>query len=213
MTRLLVASALLIPAVAMAQPVPEPTDPNEPTNPADQAPPAPQPDPSAAPVQPVPVPEPAPTVIVNPPPRATVISTEPQYETVQSPFNAPIFASGAITFAVSYGAAVITAASVDADDREQWAERLYVPVVGPWLALNDYGDCPITNEQCDDETTTKVLLVADGVLQAGGVIGMITGLLSPSYHTRPVRTSQDTKVRVRPTVGRGGNGLMVFGRF
>ena len=204
-SRLLLASALLIPAIASAQPVPEPQDPNEPNQPADQ--PAPAPDPQPAPV------EPAPTVIVNPAPRATVITTEPSYELVEDSWNAPVFTTGALVFAGSYGAAVIAAASMDDDQRDRWAERLYVPVVGPWLALNDYGnDCPIELPQCDDETTTKVLLVADGVFQAAGVVTMVSGLLRPSYHKRVIRTSSADRVRVRPTVvGRGGSGLMVFG--
>ena len=209
--RLFLASAMLIPAIATAQPVPEPQDPNEPNQPADQTPPAPDPQPAPVVVDP----EPAPTVIVNPQPRATVVTTEPAYETVEDSWNAPVFTTGALVFAGSYGAAVITAASLEDDQRERWAERLYVPVVGPWLALNDYGnDCPIAEPQCDDETTTKVLLVADGVFQAAGVVTMVSGLLRPSYHKRVIRTTSNDRVRVRPTVvGRGGSGLMVFGRW
>src|SRR5688500_18862875 len=112
--RLLLASAMLIPAIASAQPVPEPQDPNEPNQPADQTPPAPNP----APV--VVEPEPAPTVIVNPAPRATVVTTEPAYETVEDSWNAPVFTTGALVFAGSYGAAVITAASLEDDQRERW---------------------------------------------------------------------------------------------
>jgi hypothetical protein len=167
--------------------------------------------------------DPPPTVIVNPPPApepqltgtATVISTEPQYETVQDSWNAPVFTSGLVTFGVGYGAAVIGAATQDRDERERWADRLYVPVVGPWLALNDYGPCPIANPECDRATSTKVLLIADGIVQAGGVITMVTGLVSPSYHRRVVSTGYaDTKVRVRPSlVGSSGHGMTVFGRF
>jgi hypothetical protein len=196
-------SSLPFAAIAFAQPVPVPADPDEPY-------PPPSPTPPPAP----PVADPAPIVIVNPPPRATVISTEPAYETVEDQWNAPVFASGALVFALSYGGSVVAAASRDAEERDRWAERLYVPVVGPWLALNDHGACPIERPSCDDETTTKVLLVADGVLQATGVITMVAGLLQPTHHRRVVRMSaNDTKVRVRPSVGRGGSGLEVFGRF
>jgi hypothetical protein len=207
-SRLLLASAMLLPAIASAQPVPEPQDPNEPNQPADQTPPAPPP--VSEPV----VTDPPPTVIVNPAPRATVVTTEPAYELVEDDWNAPVFATGALVFAGSYAAAVIAAASQEDDERDRWAERLYVPVVGPWLALNDHGSCPIENPACDDETTTKVLLIADGVFQAGGVVTMVTGLLRPSYHRRVVRTASTDRVRVRPTVvGRGGSGLMVFGQW
>lgn len=199
-------------AVALAQPA-QPTNPNEPypnPPPPTQPAPAPQPDSTTTVVTP------PPTVIVNPPaPSATVVQTDPGYETVEDYWNAPVFASGAVTFAASYGAAVIAAASLDQDKRDRWGDRLYLPVVGPWLALNDYGsNCPIAEPQCDDQTTTKVLLVADGVFQAAGVVTMVTGLLSPTYHRRPIRYTYDTKVHVRPgVVGRGGSGLHVFGRF
>lgn len=215
MTRLrtiaLAAVLAIPPAAALAQP-PDPNDPNKPADPPAE-PTSPTDVPTTAPPTPPPT-EPPPTVIVNPPPQATVISTEPGYETVQDPFNAPLFTSGAITFAASYGAAVVAAAAMNDDDRDQWGKRLYVPVAGPWLALNDHGDCPIQLARCDDSTTTKVLLVADGIMQGVGVIGMFAGIVSPSYHTRPIRTAMDTKVRVRPTVvGRSGSGLTVFGRW
>jgi hypothetical protein len=83
-----------------------------------------------------------------------------------------------------------------------------VPVAGPWLALNDWGNCPITSSSCDTNTTDKVLLVADGVFQAAGLIAMVDGVLSPSHHRVVTRTA-DRKVHVTPT----GSGLAVFGHF
>jgi hypothetical protein len=154
-------------------------------------------------------PAPTPVVVVNPQnteptPRTTVV--EPQYETVYDNYNAPVFTTGALTFLGSYGASVIYAGSSE----HAGADRLYVPVVGPWLALNDWGDCPITNENCDNTTTAKVLLVADGVFQAAGVITMLDGILEPSSHRAVMRTAKvDTKVHVSPT----HNGFAVFGHF
>ncbi len=87
-----------------------------------------------------------------------------------------------------------------------------MPVVGPWLALNDWGDCPIEQPRCDKNTTDKVLLVADGVFQGAGVITMITGLLSPTHSTVYANggvAKVDTKVHVTPT----HNGFAVLGRF
>jgi hypothetical protein len=110
-------------AIAFAQPVPVPDDPGEPYPPA--APP--------------PIAEPAPVVIVNPPPRATVISTEPAYETVEDQWNAPCLRRARPP--LCHGGASPRRHATRRSDR--WAERLYVPVVGPWLALNDHGDCPI----------------------------------------------------------------------
>jgi hypothetical protein len=172
MTRLALLGALLIPALASAQPAPD--------------------DPGA----------PAPTVIVTPPAPAPapVVATpiEPEYREVYDSYNAPMFASGAAVFGLSYGASVITAAT---SDNQRGNNRLYVPVVGPWLALRDRGSCDVLRSSCDHETTAKVLLIADGVFQAAGVIGMLDGLLRPSTHRVLVTQAKvDTRTRVRPTV-------------
>jgi hypothetical protein len=171
-TRLVLLGALLAPALASAQPAPA--------------------DPEA----------PAPTVIVSPPPppaRApvVVVPPQPEYREVYDSYSASRFAAGAAVFALSYGASVITAATTDND---RGNNRLYVPVVGPWLALNERGDCDILRSSCDHETTAKVLLIADGVFQAAGVIGMLDGLLRPSTHRVLVTNKVDTRTRVRPTV-------------
>src|SRR5262245_60681044 len=169
--RLVVLGALLIPALASAQPAPD--------------------DPGA----------PAPTVIVTPPPPpapVVAIPPEPEYREVYNSYNAPVFATGAAVFALSYGASVITAATTD---NSRGNDRLYVPVVGPWLALKDRGSCDILKSSCDHETTAKVLLIADGVFQAAGIIGMLDGLLRPSTHRVLVTQAKvDTRTRVRPTV-------------
>lgn len=192
----LLAAILLAPAIASAQAPANPDDPNAPV-PADPAP-ADQP----------------PVVIVNPPPQAPPTYTvEPSYETYTDTWNAPMFTSGALVFLGSYGAAVVVAATSEDDELDRGNDRLYVPVVGPWLALNDRPDCPVEQESCDMETTKKVLLVADGVLQAGGVITMVAGLLSPTEHRvirRPNYVSK--KVNVSPSAG-GNPGITLFGHF
>ena len=206
----LVIGAALVPAIASAQPA-QPVDPS-----------APQPAPTAQPVDPAPsttstttvvtpAPQPQPqqpVVIVNPEPQAprttTIVQPTESYE-VHDAWNAPVFATGALVFAGSYGASAIVASTSD----HPGADRLYVPVVGPWLALNDWGDCPIEQPRCDENTTEKVLLVADGVFQAAGVVTMITGLLSPTSHTVVQRTADAKSIKVRPT----HNGFAVLGRF
>ncbi|MDB4961046.1 MAG: hypothetical protein JWP01_1045 [Myxococcales bacterium] len=206
--RLAALCAILMPATALAQ---EP-DPNTPD-------PSQVPAPASTDViveAPPPAPAPAPVVIVNPPPeQPRRVVLEPQYETVYDSYNAPVFTTGALVFAASYGASVIAAASASDENRERGFERLYVPVAGPWLALNERGSCPITSASCDRETTTKVLLIADGVFQAAGVLAMIDGILEPSSRRVRVQNAKvDTKVRVTPaTVGTGGSGVAVFGRF
>jgi hypothetical protein len=206
-SRLVALCAILIPSVAFAQAPQDLDDPNAP---------APGPSADVTVETTTPNPPPPPVVLVNPPPqqpRSVVVG--PQYETVYDTYNAPVFTTGALVFLASYGASVIVAASADEEDRDRGLDRLYVPVVGPWLALNDYGTCPIERQECDEETTAKVLLVADGVFQAAGVITMISGILQPTAHRVPVRTTQlDKKVRVTPTTYAGtGAGLSMFGRF
>jgi hypothetical protein len=164
-------------------------------------------DPYAAPS---PAPQPTPVIVVNPQPTvtgsATVIERNPEVYEVSDAWNAPVFTTGALVFVGSYGASAVVAGSSD----HVGADRLYVPVVGPWLALNDWGDCPIEEPRCDKNTTDKILLVADGVFQAAGMITMVTGLVSPSTHTVVVAPrSAKTEVKVTPT----HNGLAVVGKF
>jgi hypothetical protein len=216
MFRLALLGSLLIPTLASAQPSPNDPDAASPTlAPPAQPPPAAPPPTVAPPQQPAQAPEPPappPTVVVAPAPLpepSTYTPTE-RYEEVTDTYNAPIFTSGALVFAASYGASVIVAAT----DSGRGNDRLYVPVVGPWLALHDRGSCDITRASCDNETTAKVLLVADGVFQAAGLLGMIDGLLQPSTHRVVTRTTRlDTKVHVTPTLVAGDPGVGVFSRF
>jgi hypothetical protein len=206
-TRLLLLGALLAPAVALAQPAPDPN--------------APPPPPDAQQLPPPPVTTQAPTVIVTPPApteepppppvTTTVVTPEPEYEVVEDSYNAPIFFTGALVFGAAYGASVITAASTD-DARGN--HRLYVPLAGPWLALSDRGPCDISLSRCDNETTAKVLLIADGVFQAAGVLGMLDGIFQPSTHRVITRRAKlDTKIHVTPSTVHGDPGVAVFGRF
>lgn len=191
----IVLAAAVFPAVAAAQPV-NPDDPTPVTTKTTETTTTTNP----------PTTNPPPVVIVNPPPAAPPTTTyvQPEGDEVYDAWSAPVFATSAVVFAGSYGAAAIASGMSD----HPGADRLWVPVAGPWLALNDWGNCPITNSSCDTNTTDKVLLVADGVFQAAGLIGMVDGLLSPSHHHVVTRTA-DRKVHVTPT----GNGLLVFGHF
>ncbi len=205
-----VLAAALIPVAAQAD---EPADPYAPAPTAQPAPQAPAPTNTTTVVTPAPAPAPqqqAPVIVVNPEPRparTTIIARDPETYTEYDAWNAPVFATGALVFAGSYGASVIVASQ---SEREA-ADRLYVPVVGPWLALNDWSDCPIEEPRCDRNTTHKVLLVADGVFQAAGVITMVTGLLSPSSRTvtASTRVVEKPKAQIAPT----SNGFALVGRF
>jgi hypothetical protein len=188
----------IVPTVAMAD---DPVDPYAPQPPTTTS--------TTTVVTPTPAPAPQqPVVVVNPdraPARTTIIERDPETTEVVETWNAPMFATGAVVFAGSYGASAIVASQSD----HPGADRLYVPVVGPWLALNDWGNCPIEQPRCDSTTTDKVLLVADGVFQAAGVITMVSSLLTPQTHTVSTRRVADTKTRITPT----GKGFAVVGRF
>lgn len=204
----IVLAAAVIPAVASAQSA-DPNDPNaQPPPPAQQAPQqAPAPAPAPAPVTTTTTTNPPPVVVVNPnnpQPAAGPTYVQPEGNEVYDDWNAPVFATGALVFGGSYAAAAIASS----ESNHPGADRLWVPVVGPWLALNDWGNCPIANPSCDTNTTDKVLLIADGVFQAAGLITMVDGVLMPSHH-RVIQRTADTKVHVTPT----GNGFAVFGHF
>jgi len=195
----IILGALLVPAMAYAQTPDQDQQPQPP-------PPAPQPQPPTTVIEAQPAPAPAtnPVVVVNPnqtAPAPQPVYTNPETEEYDS-WNAPVFSTGALVFAGTYGASAIVAGS----SNHVGADRLYVPAVGPWLALNDWGNCPISDPACDSNTTDKVLLVADGVFQAAGLITMLDGVLQPSSH-RVVH--YDRTVHVTPS----HNGVTVFGRF
>jgi hypothetical protein len=122
--------------------------------------------------------------------------------------NTPLLASGIVVFGASYGASVIAASQSDNDADD----RLWVPIAGPWLDLSDRGDCNIQNDACDNETTTKVLLVADGVFQAGGAAMILGSMLFPRtvHRTAPVAALEHVKpIRV----GQDGHGFAYAAKF
>jgi hypothetical protein len=115
--------------------------------------------------------------------------------------------SGVVTLGLSYGAALIVAAT----SNHRGDNRLYVPLLGPWLDLNDRGDCAVSLQSCDHETTNKVLLVGDGLIQAIGAVTILAGLMAPS---RRVASSGFSLVQVVPvTFGQGRPGLAAYGVF
>ncbi len=157
--------------------------------------------------------EDAPTPAASPalPDPSTYVPAQPEYEEVRDSIDAPMFTSGALVFAASYGSAVLVASN----DHGRGNGKLYVPVVGPWLALNDRGSCDPAKTSCDHETTAKVLLIADGIFQAAGLVGMVDGLLSPTSHRIVTHTAkrQKSNFRLQPTLTNGNPGLAALGKF
>jgi hypothetical protein len=137
----------------------------------------------------------------------TVVATAPQ-EHVVSTGPSSLFMSGLLTLGIPYGTSVIVAAgSSRAEDK-----NLYVPVAGPWLDFATRADCGSAGQPaCSSETAYKVLLAADGILQAVGAIEIVSALLMP-----PVQTvaSDEPRVMVGPSrVGSAGYGLAAIGAF
>lgn len=124
--------------------------------------------------------------------------------------NAPLITSGAIMFGASYGASVVVATQ----SNTMGDDRLYVPVAGPWMDLANRRSCTSSFAPgCDNETTNKVLLVADGIFQGLGALQMLGGFLFPTTHTVVVEKPIAKGVHVTPTGGAGGAGITAYGVF
>jgi len=156
-------------------------------------------------------PEPAPAQTVVVPRREAVVE--------ESSPNTALISSGLFTLAIPYVASVVVATQSD----HPGDNNLYIPVVGPWVDLANRGDCGNAGQpSCDNETTFKVLLVANGVLQGIGALEILGGLLVPE-HRAVARTEKpravtaqvfEPHVRIAPSaVGRDGYGLAAVGTF
>ena len=130
-------------------------------------------------------------------------------ELVYDAWNAPVFTTGAVMFGTTYGSSVAAASSYGADP------RLAIPFAGPWVALGDQPSCDVTARACDRNSTAKLLLIADGILQAAGALAMLDGVLEPSAHVVHHR-ADGPAIRVLPTVVGAtapAPGIGVVGRF
>jgi len=168
-------------------------------------------------VVPDPAPPVAPNITVVAPPAEPVVVLAPAPEpapqrrvTTTHTRRNTLLLTGLLTFGVTYGASVVYAANSD----HTGDDRLYVPVLGPWLAMNERDNCtPVTSESCDSSTTANVLLAADGVFQGLGVVVTTVGLFTRGSHTE--RTTTYTRgYHITPaSLGRGTPGIRIFGTF
>src|SRR5882724_10030466 len=118
--------------------------------------------------------------------------------------------SGVGTFGISYGAAVVVAATSDLDADH----RMYVPFAGPWMALYGRGPCGVgTPRTCDAATADKVLIISDGVFQALGGLLIVESFLNPEARTVTRARAEQPTIGVTPLVGSNGYGLAAFGNF
>lgn len=120
--------------------------------------------------------------------------------------NRPMLITGLVVLGGTYGASAIVGAASDrkADD------RLFIPVVGPWLDLKDR-DCDVN--ACSHETLNKALLIGDGALQGLGAITLVLSLVIPESTKKPWYLIGDEKLSVAPQVGSAVSGFSAFGRF
>jgi hypothetical protein len=130
-------------------------------------------------------------------------------DTVVTDSSGPsLISSGLVTLGLGYGAAAIVAAT----SNHPGDNRLYVPVLGPWLDIGDRGSCPIGSNACDHETTNKILLIGDGIVQAAGAATILAGILTPGRTT--VATKHFSIAQIVPvTFGQGRPGLAAYGWF
>jgi len=152
-----------------------------------------------------------PPVVVQPPPpsSSTVVIPPAQQTVVESDTGPnPMLVGGLVGFGASYGAAVIVAATSNHDGDH----HLYVPIVGPWLDIANRGNCPASSTACDSETTNKVLLGIDGVIQGASAIAVVYGLLTPPSRAE-TRVSQKGVHFAPVSYGSGSPGVAAFGAF
>lgn len=121
--------------------------------------------------------------------------------------------AGAVTTAVWYGVAV--GHSLLWSDNPG-AEKLRLPIVGPWLSLAKTG-CPKDEPDCSTALVVvqAVLTTISGVGQLGGIAVIAEGLFVPTRNDTPSQSSTPTlRASVQPiTPGRDGVGLGIVGTF
>lgn len=129
--------------------------------------------------------------------------------TVTGP-NRALLSSGIFALGVPYVTSVIVATQSD----HQGDNHLYVPVAGPWMDLGDRGGCgELGQPSCNAETTYKVLLVADGILQGIGALDIIGAFVFPETRTAAVAADRPRLVVSPTAMGRGGYGVAALATF
>ena len=146
------------------------------------------------------------TVVYRP---ATVAPVETT-ETVYVGPDRAMLGTGVVVTAGTYVASII----VGAESNKHGDEKLYIPLVGPWLDIGERGGCPLGASSCNGETGNKVLLIADGVGQGLGALMIVASILAPEREVRRISTaSAKPTLRFTPVTYRGGSGIAAFGTF
>ena len=129
--------------------------------------------------------------------------------------NRVLLHSGIWILGLSYVPAVIVAA----ESSRVGDKSLYIPVAGPWMDLASRSRCP-ANVYCSD-TSNKVLIVIDGILQGIGALNIVGAFIFPETRTVAASSSErgetrasSLSLRVSPAqVGAHAYGLAAVGTF
>jgi hypothetical protein len=120
--------------------------------------------------------------------------------------NTPLLVTGTVLLGASYGASVLAAGVSERDSYD----KLYYPVAGPWLALDDR-NCEA--ERCGNQTLGTTLLIGSGILQGIGALGIVTSLFIPETTTRNWYLIGNEDFAVMPVAGTAEVGAAAVGRF
>jgi hypothetical protein len=123
--------------------------------------------------------------------------------------NKALLVTGVVLLGGAYGASAVAAG---VSDRES-EDKLYYPVVGPWLALNDR-DCGA--EHCANKTLNTVLLVGSGVVQGVGALSVLMSLVIPEKTTHSwylIGDEQRPNLALSPVLGQDQVGAFAVGQF
>ncbi|HMJ55217.1 MAG TPA: hypothetical protein VK540_24240 [Polyangiaceae bacterium] len=167
--------------------------------------PTPRPAPAAATDAPTAAPAPAisPLPVVSDPNEPVIDAT-----TTRSTYpNRPLMVTGLVVFAGSYGASAIIGGMADREDDK----KLVYPVAGPWMDLANR-DC-VANT-CSNEDLNKGLLIADGVVQGLGALGVLMSFVLPEKSTRRWYLIGQEGTHITPMkMGYAGFGVGASGQF
>lgn len=123
--------------------------------------------------------------------------------------NTPLLVTGLVVLGASYGASAIVAGVSDRGSDE----KLYYPVVGPWLSLDDR-DCSAS--PCSNKTLHTTLLVGSGIVQGLGVLSMAMSLFIPQKTTQEwylIGDADEPHLLLAPLAGSDELGAVALGRF
>lgn len=134
---------------------------------------------------------------------ATADSSETQARRL---VNGPLLLTGTTLMVAGYVPALVVSQTSNRDGDQR---SLVYPVAGPWLRLTDE-DCE--QRPCPNEARNRGLLVADGIVQGVGALGIVLSLVLPTKTTESWPLLGNTRV-VPMRVGGRSYGVGAVGTF